>query len=331
MSLFKRSRRAPRPAPPTVPPQVWEASTTRVTAQLFEGVESLEVVGEARYQDALWEVCGATRGQRVREAIVAVLVPEPDNPYDHNAIAVQIEGHVVGYLSREDAVGYGPGIRSLMARYGAVVALEGVIAGGGHRDDGPGYLGVWLDHDPRDFGLPGREEPALPGDGFKREHDRAFDRQWFNQLPDGDRPAIEALRSMLASERDPLERHFLFSELETRLYKCRDLYASALDEFDATCQEHDREMVPIREALLSQWSRIPPLATYRQMAIRQQKLKDWNTCLWWVDRGLEIYDGHAASESAVEDLQKRRNRALAKLGRSAPSSGVGPGPTDPAG
>ena len=38
-------------------------------------------------------------------------------------------------------------------RYGQPVALNGVIVGGGIREDGPGRLGVFLRHDPADFGL----------------------------------------------------------------------------------------------------------------------------------------------------------------------------------
>jgi hypothetical protein len=64
------------------------------------------------------------------------------------------------------------------------------------------------------------------------------------------------------------------------------------------------------------------------MAIRRQKKRDWQACKWWAERGLALYGQQAAREEAVEDLIKRRNRAIAKLeaasmpekksGRSAP-------------
>jgi hypothetical protein len=76
---------------------------------LFDGDEDLEIVGEASYQDALWSICGGTEGDRVRHPVIAVLVPEPHNPQDPNAIAVYVEGHVVGYFARELAAQYGPG------------------------------------------------------------------------------------------------------------------------------------------------------------------------------------------------------------------------------
>ena len=40
--------------------------------------------------------------------VYAVLVAEPDNPYDANAVSVWVKGLKVGYLSREDARATGP-------------------------------------------------------------------------------------------------------------------------------------------------------------------------------------------------------------------------------
>jgi hypothetical protein len=64
---------------------------------------------------------------------------------------------------------------------------------------------------------------------------------------------------------------------------------------------------------MAKWGKVPLLETYRQMAIRQQKKKDWETCKWWAERGLALYGQRAVREEAVEDLMKRRNRAVAKL------------------
>lgn len=67
---------------------------------MLGGHDDLEVVDELAYQAALWRLCGGSIGDRVRCDIVAVLVPEPTNPCDVNAIAVHISGQVVGYLPR---------------------------------------------------------------------------------------------------------------------------------------------------------------------------------------------------------------------------------------
>jgi hypothetical protein len=69
----------------------------------------------------------------------------------------------------------------------------------------------------------------------------------------------------------------------------------------------------IRAALLAKFGTIPVLATYRQMAIRQQKIKDWPRAIWWVERGLALYGDRAARPEAVEDLRKRLVAYRAKL------------------
>jgi hypothetical protein len=136
-----------------------------------------------------------------------------------------------------------------------------------------------------------------------------------------DRPAIEILRKLVATEADPFDRHFQCSLLEHRLYRCRTLYDSALDEYDATRVAHDADMATMRAVFMSKWGKVPRLDLYRQMAIRQSKAHDWNAALWWSERGLAVYGEDAAREAAVEDLTKRRIHALAnQSARAAPES-----------
>ena len=309
------------------------AETSAVSVSLLGGQDDLEVVGELAYQDALWGLSGGTVGDRIRRHIVAVLVPEPTNPYEANAIAVKIDGQVIGYLPRATAQEYLPGLQHSMSVHGGCVALRGVIVGGGYYDDGPGRLGVWLEHDPADFGArsaaSSRSAPlGYPNaDGVMRTgfteawltdaEDDSYDLSWFNDLPEADRPAIAKLRELLAADPDPIDRHFQFAELETRLYQSRELYEAALAEYDEACARHDAEMESICAAFMAKWGKIPLLDTYRQMAVRQQKKKDWQACKWWAERGLALYGQRAAREEAVEDLIKRRNRALAKLEAAA--------------
>src|SRR5260221_8102696 len=181
------------------------AEPRAVPVSLLGGQDDLEVVGELAYQAVLWRLCGGTVGDRVRCDVVAVLVPEPTNPYDANAIAVQIDGQVVGYLPRAAAQEYLPGVKHVMSLRGGYVALRGVIVGGGYYDDGPGRLGVGLEHDPADFGIrsasPGSAPPGYgSADGVMRTgfteawltdaEDDSYDLSWFNELPEADRPAI---------------------------------------------------------------------------------------------------------------------------------------------
>lgn len=301
-----------------------------VTAHLYTGGEDLEVVGESQCQEHLRAICGGASAAKVRHKVIAVLVPEPDNAYDSNAISVQIDGGLVGYLPRDVAAEYLPGLNRLMAARDGLVALEGVVVGGG-MNDRVASLGVWLHHDPNDFGVgrsasaqrrPGSDTaPLQPGamrTGFSEAwltdvEDDSYDLSWFNALPEEDRPAIEVLRGLLESDPDPIDRHFQFTELESRLYKARDRDPASLDEFDDVCRRHDAEMDVICAAFIAKWDKVPLLETYKQMAIRQQKKYDWDAVAWWAQRGIELYGDRAARPEAVDDLAKRKARAETKI------------------
>jgi hypothetical protein len=103
------------------------------------------VVGESHYQDALTAIVGGKRPESVRIPTQAVLVPEPSNPYDPNAVAVYVAGRKVGHLPRPAAQAYGPVGRRLLDR-GQVGACAATITGGWDRGDGDtGHFGVMLD------------------------------------------------------------------------------------------------------------------------------------------------------------------------------------------
>jgi hypothetical protein len=223
------------------------ARVESIEATLYGGDEPLEVVGESHYQDALWRIVGGRRRDPVRHETEAVLEPDLDNPYDPNAIKVLVQGDLVGYLSREDAAAYRPGLLRLMETSATGrVALDAAIVGGGPRSDGIGFLGVFLDHDPADFGLAPQHaaNDRSLRTGFSEAMatdfgDDSYDLSWYEELSENDISAINELRSKLDAERDPIDRHYMLSELEKRLYKCRDAFASALDEFDVVSRQHD--------------------------------------------------------------------------------------------
>ena len=301
---------------PSSPPA---ATASTVRAMLYGGRETLEVVGESHYQDALWQIVGGRRAEPVRHDIYALLVPNPENPYDANAIEVRIEGHLVGHLSREDAVLYRPGLLRLVQTHG-LIALEGTIVGGGPRRDGIGFLGVFLDHDPADFGL--TPQRASNGRGIRTGFaeaaatdpaDDSYDLSWYSTLSSNDPAAIKQLRILLENEHEPIDRHYMLCELESRLYRGRDGFASALEEFDAACRQHDEEMSSIRPALLSKFGVIPVIDMYRQASIRWRKARDWQAARDWAERGITVYGSEAARPEVVEDLHKRVAHASAKI------------------
>lgn len=105
----------------------------------------LAIVGESFYQDAL-EALGGGRTERgvERHSHQASLMPEPENPKDSAAIAVLIEGRLVGYLSRENARAYRP-VLDLVEAKGLGVGCHASLIGGWDRGSGDrGSIGVVL-------------------------------------------------------------------------------------------------------------------------------------------------------------------------------------------
>lgn len=120
----------------------------RLEPRFLEGDALVPVVGESHYQNAIRHACGSDRWEDIRFDCIAALVPEPSNPYDPNAVIVQVAGERVGYLSREDAVAYG-GLVGRLADQGRAVVCAAMIAGRGPGSDTPN-LGVFLHLPPPD-------------------------------------------------------------------------------------------------------------------------------------------------------------------------------------
>jgi hypothetical protein len=109
------------------------------------GLYAVDIVGESRYQEALELICGGRVEKGAWLRTVAVLILEDDNPHDNQAVRVDIEGHVIGYLRREHARQYRKrlgeaGHPQITARCKALI-VGGWDRGGGDR----GHFGVKLD------------------------------------------------------------------------------------------------------------------------------------------------------------------------------------------
>jgi hypothetical protein len=131
----RRWRDAPQPA---------QKTSESVPFKRYGSGFAVAVVGESHYQDHLRSFC------QVRESSAdlrfrAFLYNEDDNPYDDQAVRVEIQGGTVGHLSRKDARAY----RQWLARErpGAnVLTCEANVRGGWDRGPGDrGMFGVWLD------------------------------------------------------------------------------------------------------------------------------------------------------------------------------------------
>ena len=88
-----------------------------VTVNVYVGDALLDVTGESHYQNNLMAIAGLKTEGGYNLAIDAVLVREPDNEYDENAIAVyarvkdaDVGALKVGYVARELAVDLAPAL-----------------------------------------------------------------------------------------------------------------------------------------------------------------------------------------------------------------------------
>ena len=81
------------------------------------GWPRVDVVGEKFHEDEIRRLFPGDfqSGSRQYEGF-AHLIPEPDNPHDPNAIAIKVEGNLVGYLARELATRYVDVMKRLVAR-----------------------------------------------------------------------------------------------------------------------------------------------------------------------------------------------------------------------
>lgn len=93
------------------------------------GLFDVDIVGESHYQQNIATLAG-THGDRGPDKVCkAHLIPEDDNPYDNQAIRVEIEGMTIGYLSRDDAPSFR---RRLSAKKlaGQVTTCQASLKGG---------------------------------------------------------------------------------------------------------------------------------------------------------------------------------------------------------
>jgi hypothetical protein len=128
-AIFKQQAATAEPA--TQRKRASPAFTTpdKVSLESFDigsaaGSCNFNIVGEASYQGRLRNISASGR------SFTAVLMPEPTNAFDPNAIRVVEEGaDTIGYLSKEDAVYYAP-VFELLARHKRVGTCRAQLTGG---------------------------------------------------------------------------------------------------------------------------------------------------------------------------------------------------------
>jgi hypothetical protein len=125
----------------------------------FSRTARVRVVGVSQYQDAIRLIAGLDEAdERPLWEGLAILIPEPTNPHDPNAVQVVVESSLVGYLDRETAQRLRPVLEAIAEADRARVAVPCRITGGFRlRDGSRSHLGIQLL-----FSIGELERAALP-------------------------------------------------------------------------------------------------------------------------------------------------------------------------
>jgi hypothetical protein len=120
----------------------------RRSIDLGDGVGfELGIVGESNYMAPLRAIAKRRTSPGAQVEFTATLQLEPENQFDANAVVVLDDaGQKIGYLSRGDAVDYGPALKALAAK-GHRATCRAKLVGG---TQGKKNFGVWLDIDDPD-------------------------------------------------------------------------------------------------------------------------------------------------------------------------------------
>ena len=107
-----------------------------------EDAYAWEIAGESHYQEHLEALCGGRKPGGHALEVTGLLVREPENPHDANAIRVEIDGGTVGYIPRDDAEDFAEMLDEMPL---AVISVRAKIVGGWEDARGQGHFGVRLD------------------------------------------------------------------------------------------------------------------------------------------------------------------------------------------
>lgn len=122
------------------PSQALNSNSIELTGN---GTFDYEIVGESHYQDNIKKALNLDGG-RSSKSFKATLVHDNNNPHDKMAVAVKVNGYLVGYLSRGKARSYRKIMKDLGFE-GCDGICAGTVWGGGKKKS----YGIWLDYNPR--------------------------------------------------------------------------------------------------------------------------------------------------------------------------------------
>lgn len=94
-----------------------------------------DIVGESNYQGTLRRIDGGRLAREEEVVLPALVIPEPQNAYDPNALAVHAEGYgKIGYFDRDSAGYTFAALGKMLRNQGLVGACEARLTGGWQSD-----------------------------------------------------------------------------------------------------------------------------------------------------------------------------------------------------
>ncbi|HDL17288.1 MAG TPA: hypothetical protein ENH27_05555 [Rhizobiales bacterium] len=102
------------------------------------------VVGESHYQSELEWIAGGRTGDCVYHNCFAILIPDDANLYDDNAIRIEIDGKMVGYLPATGAPKFRAALKDLNLAGQATFCRAKIVGGWDRGGDDYGHFGVLL-------------------------------------------------------------------------------------------------------------------------------------------------------------------------------------------
>lgn len=110
-----------------------------------QGDVEVKVAGTSFHQSEIEAIAGEKTAEGHFDEHSAILMPEPTNPADPNAVQVTINGELVGYLPKHLGRIWQPLLFLIGKKYGRVVACQAIITGGWSRGGrSEGKFGVTL-------------------------------------------------------------------------------------------------------------------------------------------------------------------------------------------
>lgn len=232
----------------------------------------------------------------------AVLVPEPHNTVDEDAVAVYIDGRRVSYLRHDDAVAVGQTVRNVHSSGRLPAVLARVWA----KND----FGSWRGRVTLSFD--GAAEPEWTYTGREQERRAAAVAQRENIEPG------EAGRLLAESDRVSQVRGQHYSQWSEQVQNLKrvERYDEALELL--------RECIDAAEADARLWHREPAPFWTTQAAIVLRKLKDYDGEVAVLERYLAATPEHLRAERGQVDsvsarlhkARELRDRAIARQASS---------------